>query len=55
MLFLGIDGGGSKCRARIRDDGGRLLGEGAGGPANIHQDFRGAVLSFAAACGSAWT
>ncbi len=45
MLFLGVDGGGTKCRARIRDAEGRLLGEGLGGPANIHQDFPGTVRS----------
>lgn len=45
MLFLGIDGGGTKCRARIRDAAGRMLGEGAGGPANVHQDFHGTVRS----------
>lgn len=33
-LFIGVDGGGTGCRARIRDSEGRLLGEGAGGPAN---------------------
>jgi glucosamine kinase len=33
-LFLGIDGGGSKTRARIRDASGKLLGEGAAGPGN---------------------
>ncbi|MGA9657666.1 MAG: BadF/BadG/BcrA/BcrD ATPase family protein [Asticcacaulis sp.] len=38
--FIGIDGGGTKCRARLRgvpQDGqlGELLGEGMGGPANI--------------------
>ena len=27
-LFLGIDGGGSKCRARLCDGTGRALGEG---------------------------
>jgi glucosamine kinase len=37
-LFLGIDGGGSGCRARIRDSSGTLLGEGAGGPANVRLD-----------------
>lgn len=37
-LFLGIDGGGTKCRARLRDGQGRLLGEGLGGPANIRLD-----------------
>lgn len=34
-LFLGIDGGGTKCRARIERADGTLLGEGIGGPANI--------------------
>jgi glucosamine kinase len=37
-LFLGIDGGGTKCRARLRDAKGQLLGEGAGGPSNIRLD-----------------
>jgi len=31
--YLGIDGGGSRCRARIEDGNGRLLGEGISGPA----------------------
>ena len=31
--YLGIDGGGSTCRARIEDGSGRLLGEGISGPA----------------------
>jgi glucosamine kinase len=35
LLFLGIDGGGTKCRARLRDARGNLLGEGTGGPSNI--------------------
>ncbi len=34
-LYIGIDGGGTNCRARIRDAGGGLLGEGVGGPANL--------------------
>jgi len=37
-LFLGIDGGGTKCRARLRDAAGNLLGEGSGGPSNIRLD-----------------
>jgi glucosamine kinase len=43
LLFLGIDGGGSRCRARIRRADGTLLGEAVGGPSNIYQDFRGAL------------
>jgi glucosamine kinase len=38
-LFIGIDGGATHCLARIRDIDGNLLGEGEGGPANIHSDF----------------
>ncbi len=34
QLFLGIDGGGTSCRARIRDDAGRVLGEATAGPGN---------------------
>lgn len=33
-LFLGIDGGGTNSRARIRDESGVLLGEGKAGPGN---------------------
>ncbi len=40
LLFLGVDGGGTNCRARIRDDAGALLGEGTGGPANVLLDSR---------------
>ena len=40
--FLGIDGGASRCRARIRDAAGRMLGEAIGGSSNIYQDFDGA-------------
>lgn len=33
--YIGIDGGGTRCRARLQDDNGRTLGEGESGPANI--------------------
>ena len=48
-LFIGIDGGATSCRARIRDIGGNLLGEGRDGPANIHADLPLAVQSIRAA------
>ena len=38
-FFIGIDGGATHCLARIRDLDGNSLGEGEGGPANIHSDF----------------
>ena len=34
-LFAGVDGGGTKCRVRLRDARGTLLAEAEGGPANI--------------------
>lgn len=34
-LFLGVDGGGTNCRARLADRSWRTLGEGTSGPANI--------------------
>ena len=39
QFFIGIDGGASSCRARLRDVEGNLLGEGLSGPANIHLDL----------------
>ena len=44
-FFLGIDGGGSKCRARIRDSAGQLLAEAVGGAANVYQDFEGSLTT----------
>jgi glucosamine kinase len=52
-FFLGIDGGGSKCRARIRDDRGKLLGEAVGGASNIYQDFEGSLANIIAAASGA--
>jgi len=41
-IFLGIDGGGSGCRAVIGDDAGHVIGRGEAGPANIVSDPEGA-------------
>src|SRR4029078_10904342 len=35
QFFIGIDGGASSCRARLRDVEGNLLGEGLRGPAIV--------------------
>lgn len=35
-LYLGIDAGGSTCRARISDRTGFVMGKGSAGPANTH-------------------
>lgn len=52
-FFIGIDGGATSCIARIRDTDGNLLGEGEGGPANIHSDLPLAKASIRAATKSA--
>lgn len=49
VLVLGIDGGGSGCRAAVADGTGRVLGRGSGGPANINSDLDGAAASILAA------
>jgi glucosamine kinase len=33
QFYIGVDGGGTSCRARIEDAEGRLLGQGDAGPA----------------------
>lgn len=48
-LFLGIDGGGTGCRAALADSEGRVLGRGLGGPANINTNVDGAAASILAA------
>lgn len=52
-LFLGIDGGGSGCRAVIANASGRVLGHGAGGPANAWTDPDGARHNLLAAAQAA--
>jgi glucosamine kinase len=52
-FFIGIDGGASSCRIRIRDGRGNLLGEGVSGPANIHLDLHLAKQSIRSAIGLA--
>jgi glucosamine kinase len=49
VYFLGVDGGGSKCRVRVRDQAGSLLGEAIGGSSNIYQDFDGSLANIVAA------
>jgi glucosamine kinase len=43
--FLGVDGGATHCRARLRDGDGRLLGEAEGAAANVYVDFRTAIAA----------
>ncbi len=47
-LFLGVDGGATRCRARLRDAEGASLAEAEGPPANIYVDFEAAVATASA-------
>ena len=38
LYFIGIDGGGTKCRVILQDKNGAQIGEGISGPANIMRD-----------------
>jgi glucosamine kinase len=44
-LFLGADGGGTRCSARLADRSGHVLGEGIAGPANIRLGLEAAFAS----------
>ncbi len=35
LYYIGVDGGGTKCRARLKNRAGKVLGEGLGGPSNV--------------------
>ncbi|MFT4149909.1 MAG: BadF/BadG/BcrA/BcrD ATPase family protein [Paracoccaceae bacterium] len=52
-FYLGIDGGGSGCRAAVADAGGRILAMGAAGPANIASDPEAALANILAAASAA--
>jgi glucosamine kinase len=42
-FFLGIDGGGTKCKARLEDAQGNFLAEAIAGPANAARNLTGSV------------
>jgi glucosamine kinase len=52
-LYLGVDGGGSGCRAAVADAAGRVLGHGAAASANIWTDPDGARANILAAAEAA--
>src|SRR6266550_7396029 len=43
--YLGIDGGGTRCRARIEDENGKVLGAASSGPATTRIGFEKAWRS----------
>lgn len=49
-FFVGVDGGGSGCRARIEDSTGRVLGTGLGGAAALRLGVETAFGEVLAAC-----
>ena len=49
MFYLGIDGGGTSCRARVEDHQGQLIGEGFSGSANVYQNPKGTLAAILAA------
>ena len=52
-LYLGVDGGGSRCRARLEDQYGTTLGEGGSGPAATRLGIDEAWRSIMRACTAA--
>lgn len=52
-LYLGVDGGGTGCRAAVCGADGLVLGEGEGGAANVFSDAAGARASVVAAAEAA--
>ena len=49
-LFVGIDGGGTKCKARLENEQGELLAEATTGPANVARDMQGSINNIVDAC-----
>jgi glucosamine kinase len=47
-LYLGIDGGATRSRARLRDADGKPIMEASGAAANIHVDFAAAIAGLSA-------
>ncbi|MBM3572563.1 MAG: N-acetylglucosamine kinase [Alphaproteobacteria bacterium] len=54
FLYIGVDGGGTGCRARLEDGAGRALGTGLSGPATTRLGIDQAMASVEAACRAAF-
>jgi glucosamine kinase len=55
VFYLGIDGGGTTCRARVESADGKVLGKGFSGPATTRLGANNALLSVMAAAEAALT
>ncbi len=53
-LFLGLDAGGTSCRARLIDRSGAVFGEGAGGPASARLGTEAVFEAIMTAAREAW-
>ncbi|MBX9824356.1 MAG: N-acetylglucosamine kinase [Xanthobacteraceae bacterium] len=53
LLFVGVDGGGTGCRARIENAEGSVLGTGIGGPATLRLGVARALAEVQKACSAA--
>lgn len=45
LWFVGVDGGATRCRVRLRDGEGRTLAEAFGASANVHVDFAASIAA----------
>ena len=54
QYLLGVDGGGTTCRARLTDRAGTVLGQGLAGPCNIRLGAAVAWAEIHRACGAAF-
>lgn len=52
-LVIGVDGGGTGCRARIEDGEGKVLGTGVGGPAAVRLGTERSMSAVLQACNAA--
>lgn len=52
-LYIGVDGGGTGCRARLEDGSGRVLGAGIAGPATTRLGIEQAMTAVETACRAA--
>ena len=52
-LFIGVDGGGTTCRVRLRAADGTLYGDERGGSAQVYLDFEGALATIRATIAAA--
>jgi glucosamine kinase len=50
QLFIGVDGGGSGCRARIADKQGKMLGQGTAAPAALRLGIDRSLAAVESAC-----